>query len=125
MSQRAVFFASTGAGLLLFGLLASIQIESRALRNSLAERYSAEVAAVPVEVTGVSVIAPIATEPNMVTLPTVEIVGTARTLTLTLTPSVDAAPQEASVPCSDWRELGPLHVTDGTPSGSMRVRDLC
>jgi hypothetical protein len=123
MSQRAVFFASTGAGLLLFGLLASIQIESRALRSSAADRYSAEYAAVPVEVTGVSVIPPIITEPNMVTLPTIEIVGTARTLTPT--PSVDAAPQEASVPCSEWRELGPLHVTDGTPSGSMRVRNLC
>lgn len=123
MSPRSVFFASTGAGLLLFAMLASIQIDSRAFRNSVAERYSAEYTVLPVQVAEVPMISPTATEPNLVTLPTVEIVGTARTRAPT--PSVDAAPQEASVPCSEWRELGPLHVTDGTPSGSMRVRNLC
>jgi hypothetical protein len=123
MSPRSVFFASAGAALLLFAMLVSIQIDSRAFRNSVADRYSAEYAVVPVQVAEVPMISPSANEPNFVTLPTVEITGTA--LTRTLTPSTDVAPQEASVPCSEWREVGPLHVTDGTPSGSMRVRNLC
>ena len=123
MSPRAIFFASAGAALLLFAMLFSIQIDSRAFRSSVADRYSAEYAVVPVQVADVPMSSPIAKEPNFVTLPTIEITGTA--LAPTLTPSIDVPPREASVPCSDWREVGPLHVTDGTPSGSMRVRNLC
>lgn len=32
---------------------------------------------------------------------------------------------EASRPCSDWREIGPSHVSQGKPSGTVSVRELC
>lgn len=35
-----------------------------------------------------------------------------------------AAPRELQ-PCSKFRELGPMHVDDGVPSGVRGVRDLC
>jgi hypothetical protein len=35
-----------------------------------------------------------------------------------------AAPRELR-PCSKFRELGPMHVDDGVPSGARGVRDLC
>ena len=48
------------------------------------------------------------------------------------TPAVPAVPNGASPPaprelrpCSDVRELGPMHVDDGVPSGVRGVRDLC
>jgi hypothetical protein len=28
-------------------------------------------------------------------------------------------------PCSEWRELGPAYVDQGTPQGTLRVRNLC
>jgi hypothetical protein len=34
-------------------------------------------------------------------------------------------PKSPVRPCSDWRELGPAHVSSGTPSGSVSVRELC
>ena len=34
-------------------------------------------------------------------------------------------PTSAARPCSDWRELGPAHVSRGQPSGSVSVRELC
>jgi hypothetical protein len=39
-----------------------------------------------------------------------------------------AAPQpvaDVTRPCSDWRELGPSHVSQGQPSGTVSVRELC
>lgn len=38
--------------------------------------------------------------------------------------SAPATPRELT-PCSDFRELGPMHVDDGVPSGVRGVRDLC
>ncbi|HWA73466.1 MAG TPA: hypothetical protein VG937_14070 [Polyangiaceae bacterium] len=35
-----------------------------------------------------------------------------------------AAPRELR-PCSKFRELGPMHVDDGVPTGARGVRDLC
>lgn len=35
-----------------------------------------------------------------------------------------AAPRELQ-PCSNFREIGPMHVDDGVPSGVRGVRDLC
>lgn len=35
-----------------------------------------------------------------------------------------SAPRELH-PCSDFRELGPVNVDDGVPSGVRGVRDLC
>jgi hypothetical protein len=32
---------------------------------------------------------------------------------------------EASRPCSNWREIGPSHVSQGNPSGAVSVRELC
>lgn len=32
---------------------------------------------------------------------------------------------EATRPCSSWREIGPSHVSQGTPSGAVSVRELC
>ena len=36
-----------------------------------------------------------------------------------------AKPPDAARPCSNWRELGPSHVSQGQPSGSVSVRELC
>jgi hypothetical protein len=34
-------------------------------------------------------------------------------------------PMNADRPCSDWRELGPAHVSRGKTTGSVSVRELC
>lgn len=43
-------------------------------------------------------------------------------------PEPEAAPSEAPKPlhpCSNFREIGPMNVDDGVPSGVRGVRDLC
>lgn len=43
-------------------------------------------------------------------------------------PEPEAAPNDAPRPlhpCSNFREIGPMHVDDGVPSGVRGVRDLC
>jgi hypothetical protein len=41
------------------------------------------------------------------------------------TPAPAPKPKSVGQPCSDWRELGPAHVSSGKPSGSVSVRELC
>jgi hypothetical protein len=36
-----------------------------------------------------------------------------------------AVPPRELRPCSKFRELGPMHVDDGVPTGTRGVRDLC
>ncbi|HEX2671572.1 MAG TPA: hypothetical protein VHM25_11905, partial [Polyangiaceae bacterium] len=37
---------------------------------------------------------------------------------------LERGPNELA-PCSEWRELGPAYVDQGTPQGTLRVRNLC
>ena len=32
---------------------------------------------------------------------------------------------EPTRPCSSWREIGPAHVSQGKPTGTVSVRELC
>jgi hypothetical protein len=43
------------------------------------------------------------------------------------TPAATAEPEPAPAerPCSTWRDLGPMHVVAGKPSGDLQVRELC
>jgi hypothetical protein len=62
-------------------------------------------------------------EPAVVELDPIEIVGRRR-----VAPKVTPASVPAEVvaePCSSWTEIGPERVTDGTPLGTRRVRELC
>lgn len=43
----------------------------------------------------------------------------------TLEGNPPATQQKELHPCSKFRELGPMHVDDGVPSGIRGVRDLC
>lgn len=124
MFARAVFFASTGAALLLFVGLAHIQIDSRAFTSApRVDPYADEYPLVPSDVAKELVALPDALEPNVLTLSPLVITGDAsKAAPLS---SAENLAREASVPCSEWRELGPAYVTDGNPSGSIRVRNLC
>jgi hypothetical protein len=48
------------------------------------------------------------------------------TRAIPVAPNSAAAPTPRELrPCSEFRELGPMHVDDGVPSGVRGVRDLC
>lgn len=84
-------------------------------------------------------------EPHVLQLPAVVIESSAPALAATRAPAarvqaqpeletsaVHTAPNGAATPaprelrpCSDFREIGPMHVDDGVPSGVRGVRDLC
>jgi hypothetical protein len=34
-------------------------------------------------------------------------------------------PAAPTRPCSDWRAIGPSHVSEGKPMGTVSVRELC
>ena len=39
--------------------------------------------------------------------------------------TAEPKPEPEQRPCSDWRSLGPTHVTSGTTTGEVAVRSLC
>jgi hypothetical protein len=40
-------------------------------------------------------------------------------------PAAPEPPAPTVRPCSEWRELGPAHVSKGKPTGTVSVRELC
>lgn len=129
MSQRAVFFFSSIAGLGLFAAIAHMQLDSRAFTS----RPGAELDAYsysesPVRPVDLPVVVTLPGDASVVTLPTLEVFGRPQTTppqTAGDTSAPVGSPHEATIPCSEWRDIGPRHVNDGVPSGAIKVRNLC
>ena len=129
MSQRAVFFLSSIAGLGLFAAIVHMQLDSRAFTSGpRAELEPNQYFAIPVRPVDIPVVVTLPDEAPVMTLPTLEVFGKAPT------PRPQAAegastpassPHEATMPCSAWRDISPRNVTDGVPSGVVKVRNLC
>ena len=127
MSKRAIFLASTAAGLALFGSIGFMQSNSSAFtstpRVDLDSYLYSEVRA-PSVPQGPAARPP--TEPADLVFPALNIVAKpprTRPIGESVSPVVPA--HVPSIPCSPWREIGPRNVTDGKPIGSLQVRDLC
>ena len=122
MSQRAVFFATSIAGVALFGAVAFMQLNSRAFTRAapidLDSYLYSEVLAKPTPQAPAST--PPRPEPGVIVLPPVEVLGRP-----TRSAPTQPALHETTVPCSPWREIGPQRVDEGVPTGSIQVRDLC
>jgi len=130
MSQRAVFFFSSIAGLGLFAAIAHMQLDSRAFTS----RPGAELDAyayseIPVRPVELPVVVTLPDAGSVVTLPTLEVFGrpqsTRPQAAVGDTSTPVSTPHEATVPCSEWRDISPRYVNDGVPSGAVQVRNLC
>jgi hypothetical protein len=129
MSQRAVFFVSSIAGLGLFAAIAHMQLDSRAFTS----RPSAVIdpylySEVPVKPVDFPVVVALPDDASVMTLPMIEVFGKPQTTRPNATGAAstpESAPHEATIPCSEWREIGPRNVNDGVPSGAIKVRNLC
>lgn len=129
MSQRAVFFLSTLTGLGLFAAVAHIQIDSWAFTSRpRAESEPSLYAEVPVRAVELPTVVELPDDGAVLTLPPLEVFGSPKTVGPRLEGAATTpaeAPHEATVPCSEWRDLGPRFVNDGVPEGVIRVRNLC
>lgn len=129
MSQRAIFFLSSIAGLGLFAAIAHMQLDSRAFTS----RPDAELdpylySEVPVRPVDFPVVVTLPSDGSVMTLPMIEVFGRPQTTRPQATKGAvtpASSPHEATIPCSEWRELGPQYVNDGVPSGAIKVRNLC
>jgi len=124
MHQAFIVGPMLVSGLALFGSAARIQAD----RGAFIDRQMIEPAPVRMSVSSLRdeplVVRP-APEPEVTTvqLPPIEIVGRISRA------APEAAPVETEVtaqPCSDWQDIGPAHVVEGTALGMpRRVRELC
>ncbi len=124
MSKRAIFLASTATGLALFSAIGFMQMNSGAFTSTpRVDLDSYLYSEVPVkQVQQAPVATPPAAEPGVLMLPPIEVFSRP---TRTHPAPTQPAVHETTVPCSPWREIGPRHVDEGKPSGSLQVRDLC
>jgi len=125
MKERIIALSSLAAGLAALGLVAVIQTDPLAFTHSApAVQVREPPLSIPFPEPALTWSEPPiesarATESfNVVELPPVFIVLPAKS------PS-QPDDERALEPCSTWRELGPKYVSDGTPTGSQSVRDLC
>jgi hypothetical protein len=124
MKERIIALSSLAAGLAALGLVAVIQTDPLALtRGTPPVEIVEPPLSIPLpELALVWSELPAETAPatgasNVLELPPVYIVPMTRT---------SQTDQERTFePCSAWRELGPKYVTDGIPTGTQWVRDLC
>jgi hypothetical protein len=125
MKQRIIALSSLAAGLAALGLVAVIQTDPLAFTHS---APAVQVLEPPLNIPFLEpaltwseppVESPPATESfNVVELPPVFIVLQAK---------MPSQPDHERTlePCSTWRDLGPKYVSDGAPTGTQSVRDLC
>lgn len=126
LTQALVFSSMMTAGVALFATSAWIQSDRAAFTSS----GSTEAAPL---VTHVSALKSEEVKPPaiveeaapMMMLPPVEIVARrARVQQLRAAPQA-SEPAIATQPCSDWQDVGPQRVDEGTAIGTRRVRSLC
>jgi hypothetical protein len=125
MKERIIASSSLAAGLAAFGLVAVIQTDPLAFTH---RAPAVQVLESPVSIPFPELALtwsepPIESAPaiesiNVLELPPVFIVLPAKN------PS-QPDPERTLEPCSTWRELGPKYVSDGAPTGTQSVRDLC
>ena len=123
MKERIIALGSLAAGLAALGLVAVIQIDPLALtRGAPALLVMDPPQSVPAPVAwSLPETAPAVEATAVVDVPPVYIYATTSTL-----PLAQALEQQRPLePCSTWRDLGPKYVTDGVPTGTQWVRDLC
>jgi hypothetical protein len=124
MKQRIIALSSLAAGLAVFGLVAVIQTDPLAFTHSApAVQVLEPPLSIPFDEPALTWSSPpiesAASESfNVLELPPVFIVLQAKS------PS-QPDDEHTLEPCSTWRELGPKYVSDGAPTGTQSVRDLC
>jgi hypothetical protein len=111
------------SGIALFGSAVWIQSD----RNALIEPPQNEEAPIRATISALRdqpvTVREVDPEPVVVELDPIEIVGRRR-----VAPKVTPPPvieEVAAEPCSSWAEIGPERVSNGTPLGTRRVRELC
>lgn len=122
MHQAFIVCPMFVSGIALFGSAAWIQANRAALTDIRAEDGA------PLRATVSALEAPAAVEveerwePIVVELAPIEIVGRSRVASRvsTLPPA-----QAVAEPCSEWSEIGPERVLDGSGFGARHVRELC
>jgi hypothetical protein len=125
MKERIIALSSLAAGLTALGLAAVIQTDPLAFTR---RAPAVQVLDPPLSIPFPG-LAPTWSEPptesepvtesfNVLELPPVFIVLSAQS------PS-QPDDEHTLEPCSTWRELGPKYVSDGAPTGTQSVRDLC
>ncbi|HXK19053.1 MAG TPA: hypothetical protein VNG33_14675 [Polyangiaceae bacterium] len=125
MKERNIALSSLALGLAALGLVATIHSDPLAFTHG---APSAQVTEPPrriqaAEIAPVWTVSPIEAAPptqptNGLVLPPVLITPLRR--------AVQTEREERPLePCSVWREIGPKYVTDGVPTGTKWVRDLC
>jgi len=122
MKQRAIALVSMLCGIGLMGMVVSIQ---RDPLNWTSARGSVAAFPLPAETSTASPSqrkqpSPSSRDSFVLELPEVRI----KSLKTVPEPSKKAAPDSLE-PCSEWRDIGPAIVEDGTPLGVRRVRTLC
>ncbi|HYJ11654.1 MAG TPA: hypothetical protein VEX18_21675 [Polyangiaceae bacterium] len=125
MKERIIALSSLAAGLAAFGLVAVIQTDPLAFTRS---APAVQVLEPPLSVPFPE-LALTWTEPPIESAPANESVKLLELPPVFIVLPAQSQPQpddeHALEPCSTWRELGPKYVSDGAPTGTQSVRDLC
>jgi len=125
MEERNIALSSLVLGLAALGLVVTIH------RDPLAFTHGAPLVQVtepPLSIQATA-IAPIWSELPTESTPAAEPSNVLQLPTVLITPLRHSAQTEREErtlePCSVWRDIGPKYVTDGVPTGTKWVRDLC
>ncbi|HET9929210.1 MAG TPA: hypothetical protein VFQ35_00920 [Polyangiaceae bacterium] len=124
LHQALVFGSMLTAGFALFATAAWIEADRAAFTSS----GSNEITPLVTHVSALKseeVKPPVEEEAPMMMLPPVEIVGRRGLAKRRGVPVAVNEPAIATLPCSDWQEVGPQRVDEGTGIGTRRVRSLC
>src|SRR5690349_7044337 len=112
MSKQAIFFASIGSGLALFGAIAFMQMNRHAFTSAPHVDLDTYLySEVPAQVVPEPASPPQAAPPDVMMLPPIEVFSRPRAPA-----AAEPATHEKSVPCSPWREVSPRNVDDGKAS---------
>ena len=126
MTERNIALSSLALGLAALGLVATIQTDPLTLTRG---TPPVQVVERPLRIIWAAEIAPLWRVPRAETSPATEPSNVLELPLQVITPLRRAAQtareERALEPCSVWRETGPKYVTDGVPTGTKWVRELC
>jgi hypothetical protein len=125
MKERIIALSSLAAGLAAFGLVAVIQTDPLAFTDG---APTVQVLEPPLSIPFPQ-LAPTWSEPPIESGPVTESFKVLELppvfIVLSVQNPLQPVDERTLEPCSTWRELGPKYVSDGAPSGTQSVRDLC
>jgi hypothetical protein len=125
MNERSIALSSLALGLAALGLVAVIQTNPLTLTHGTP----------PVQVLEPPMRSQAPEIALVWSLPAAETASASEPSNVLELPPINIVPERSASqteqkersldPCSIWREIGPKYVTDGVPTGTQWVRDLC